>query len=467
MDFDSLAFGKGSEGSDYSVEAYAAHDRNASEDWNMEKEMAQDPFVTVSVVTPFTVLDGSDSWFEMTGFKRQHMLGRTLRMLQGPATDVERLKDLITGSRNGAAEHQASLLTFYLSSGEEFVCGVHAVKADAIDGKDACTLYMHYSDAIPLKALQDNTKTDASLLLSCQGGNIIETVSPAFCSMFSYLEQQVRGRSINLIHSPATDKKAWTGLIQGAQRGITRKATLIFSDSQCTSVACQVSALPILSDCGGAVNKLMMVFTKDQGESPCCTEGAAVAQQPGAQQVPQRDSQQPSLFRAPSIQRSTSASTSSSTSCAGILTAKARSSPDMGADRAFMTPRSDLMREGSCVTVSPDDRNIRKKSAMDKATMRHIMAMQKRGQQSRSSAQMGSALTAGTPSTFSIAENVPSTTVDGNSPKAADSAKDGVCTTALVEERSGRDTVDCNGQPAEKAPYTSSLMGQVKKTCIV
>ncbi len=445
--FDSLAFsGKDSEGSDYSLEAYAAHDKNKSSDWELEAEMANDPCVVVSTISPFTVLDGSDSWFEMTGFKRQQILGRTLRMLQGPSTDVELLKSLIAGAKMGVRQHQASLLTFYLSSGEEFLCGVHATDSKPIDGREACTLYMHYSEATTLKTAQDDPKQAARLLLSCQGGNVIEYVSPAWCSMFCYLEQQVRGRSVNLILSPMTDKKKWAGLVKGALRGITRHDCLTLADSQCNHITCQVDVVPILAEAGGFMSKLMMIFSKKDGEVPPIDAsfpslqagGAAAA---GAQHVPQ-----PSIVRAPSATSSISSTTtaSSAVSKSGV---KARSSPDMAVDRrAYLAPDVSF---GGPSTTQDDHQHHIKSSTLDRAAIRHILAMQKRahGHSSIAShAQMPSAQTK-TPN--------------------ADPRKDPLSSSTQVKPDSSRSsTQNHDGRPGhqlvDKPVYTSSLMAQVR-----
>ena len=69
----------------------------------------------------------------MTGFGRDELLGRSPRMLQGPATSLAARKQLARALRSGRT-HEASLVN-YRKSGEAYRCAVRVFPVTGHDGR--------------------------------------------------------------------------------------------------------------------------------------------------------------------------------------------------------------------------------------------------------------------------------------------------------------------------------------------
>ena len=110
--------------------------------------LGQSPYVIVTFEFPFTVLEVSQSWSEMTGFKEKAIRNRSLRMLQGPDTDLDAIKAIVLAAKEGRSDTR--LVTLYLASGDEFNC-VATSNWTRFGDKDACMLIMTFSDATTMK----------------------------------------------------------------------------------------------------------------------------------------------------------------------------------------------------------------------------------------------------------------------------------------------------------------------------
>jgi hypothetical protein len=105
------------------------------------------PHVVVGFGAPFSILDASDDWCEMVGFAKAKIVGRTLRMLQGPRTNVGSLKEIVHSCQQGVTA--TGIITFYSQSGNELLCAVTARvhPFDDAEKEDACRLTMCKTEA--------------------------------------------------------------------------------------------------------------------------------------------------------------------------------------------------------------------------------------------------------------------------------------------------------------------------------
>ena len=105
------------------------------------------PYAVVSFGAPFSILDANDDWCEMMGFAKAKIVGRTLRMLQGPHTNVGSLKEIVHSCQQGVTA--TGIITFYSQSGNELLCAVtaHVHPLDDEENHDACRLTMCKTEA--------------------------------------------------------------------------------------------------------------------------------------------------------------------------------------------------------------------------------------------------------------------------------------------------------------------------------
>eukprot|EP00961_Rhodomonas_salina_P101010 1359319-Rhodomonas_salina.1 len=110
------------------------------------------PKVAISTQEPFRILHASGEWLDLFQFSREEIIGRNLRMICGPATNIMGLKRVVETAV--MAKEGQTALSLYSRAGT----GAHlSVKASCRDDPtgEVCTLSMSLSDAVPLKdALQ-------------------------------------------------------------------------------------------------------------------------------------------------------------------------------------------------------------------------------------------------------------------------------------------------------------------------
>jgi hypothetical protein len=77
------------------------------------------PCVVVDGHAPFGILDANDAWLTVCGFEREEVVGKTLKILQGPATQKAGLDRLIEAVQSGASQFE-EVLTNYTALGTPF-----------------------------------------------------------------------------------------------------------------------------------------------------------------------------------------------------------------------------------------------------------------------------------------------------------------------------------------------------------
>lgn len=106
------------------------------------------PTVIVGFSPPFTVIETNEQWCELTGFSAKSIVGRSMRMLQGPDTDVVKLHAIITKSKDGGC--CSGISTLYMQSGTDITCVITSRRITRKVGdedEDVCRLTMTFSAA--------------------------------------------------------------------------------------------------------------------------------------------------------------------------------------------------------------------------------------------------------------------------------------------------------------------------------
>ena len=108
----------------------------------------EDVSVTCSATPPYTVTSASADWLHLCGFSEHEVLGRTLSLIQGPASDQSLLRTMMASIRAGELPGQVRLIN-YDKQRQPFVHTVTiAAEADASSG--AATHFHAKSSAIGL-----------------------------------------------------------------------------------------------------------------------------------------------------------------------------------------------------------------------------------------------------------------------------------------------------------------------------
>lgn len=138
------------------------------------------PKVAISTQEPFRILHASGEWLDLFQFSREEIIGRNLRMICGPATNIMGLKRVVETAV--MAKEGQTALSLYSRAGT----GAHlSVKASCRDDPtgEVCTLSMSLSDAVPLKdALQ--CEDGPCAIISAEPPHLVEQVNMLFCSQF-------------------------------------------------------------------------------------------------------------------------------------------------------------------------------------------------------------------------------------------------------------------------------------------
>jgi len=102
-------------------QAPSAHRKHVEDFMSLEEAFL--PSHQARVITesqpPYRITYVNDAWCSLCGFERDEVLGQTLSIIQGPATDREALKDVMT--RLGEWKESASIVLNYRKDGSPFV----------------------------------------------------------------------------------------------------------------------------------------------------------------------------------------------------------------------------------------------------------------------------------------------------------------------------------------------------------
>ena len=106
-------------------------------------------WVDVELEPPFKILDACPTVIEMFGFNEQEIVGRNLRMFQGPMTNTVELAKAIQGS---SSDSRHIALVLYNKEGEERIVSVGFRQEDVPNSdKKKCVALIEHGDWVPKK----------------------------------------------------------------------------------------------------------------------------------------------------------------------------------------------------------------------------------------------------------------------------------------------------------------------------
>eukprot|EP00293_Proteomonas_sulcata_P012163 CAMPEP_0184290910 /NCGR_PEP_ID=MMETSP1049-20130417/3043_1 /TAXON_ID=77928 /ORGANISM="Proteomonas sulcata, Strain CCMP704" /LENGTH=677 /DNA_ID=CAMNT_0026598191 /DNA_START=116 /DNA_END=2149 /DNA_ORIENTATION=- len=215
------------------------------------------PLVVVSPTFPHRIMHASREWLDLFRFSREEVASRSLKIVQGPATNAVVLNELLQAAHGGKTNEAP--ITVYSSGGQGAIMCVKATPKYTGPEVTACVLTMQPSTAIPVKtaAAEDGR---AKVLVTVQEPHNVEHVSPLFTNIYGMAELQILGRTLRMIQGPRTDQMEWKRLMKEATKGLSHEGVVHTSTIDCTELLCNMSVQPAYSP-NGQITHLMAVFS--------------------------------------------------------------------------------------------------------------------------------------------------------------------------------------------------------------
>jgi hypothetical protein len=233
-----------------------------------------DMHVVLEVERPWRILRASPEWLEEFDFAPHMVLGRSLAVIQGPATHGGRFVELLETAR--WAKQAQGVIACYTRQGLEgaYHLRVHGV-GDASDNMTYRLSFMRCNGTSWKIATADDGVAKAVIEASEPWRAV--HVSHELAELYGLLPVEMLGRSLSVVHGPKTDHGKWASLLHAGASGLSSCAALMTSTRDCRELCTEVTVMPVLSgDC--SILHVLLIF------SP--VDELASRQEPRAQRLP-------------------------------------------------------------------------------------------------------------------------------------------------------------------------------------
>lgn len=220
--------------------------------------------LTVKRAQPHNVVWMSPAVKEVMGFTECEVVGRSLRVMQGPLTNVGKLEMLLEAAGKGKSSETAFAL--YTNKGEERIVTID-LQPDQQDASGSgevenIILTMEHGDWVP-KKIADAEDGRAKLTLLADKPWSVQQVSPSFLEMYSLKEEMIMGRTLNVVFGPRTDASMFRLLLLGARAAKTQHVDMwTCKPNDMSHVYVHVTIFPVVDK--GEVTHFMVVFKHDE-----------------------------------------------------------------------------------------------------------------------------------------------------------------------------------------------------------
>jgi len=196
------------------------------------------------------VRSASPSFLVAFGLEECHIVGRSLRMLYGPSTDVQGLSCLI----NSAEKLQpCTLAALYDAEGALKIMGVAA----EMTGDGACILRLELLRLESSKAALSDDGT-SKVVLCAHSRGVVHVGS----TLYGFCSKDVRRKGLRIIHGPGTDVRGLGTLMDAAARtGQRQRGSFAVYGSECSETQADVAIVPAHTQ--GIVTHLVLHFEKE------------------------------------------------------------------------------------------------------------------------------------------------------------------------------------------------------------
>mmetsp|Transcript_41351 Transcript_41351/g.130135 ORF Transcript_41351/g.130135 Transcript_41351/m.130135 type:complete len:711 (+) Transcript_41351:179-2311(+) len=205
--------------------------------------MSDEMEIRVELKQPNRIKSVNQNFLGVFGFARSEIIGRSIRLINGPCTDITLLNSLL---KNAALHAECSeVISLYDHEGKRLVVKVNVVNKCVGCEENECVLRMQTLEVVQSKFAfaEDGTK---KLVIRLDNGRI-EYVSVPFEAYFGFLQSQMQGRTLSLIQGPSTDTSKLASLIQAGRCGYYHSEVLTTCDAKCEEITSLVQVAPVLS----------------------------------------------------------------------------------------------------------------------------------------------------------------------------------------------------------------------------
>ena len=195
---------------------------------------------------------------ELLGFGSEAVIGRSIRFMMGPHSDVVQIDSAIKATAcaktttsfhaalySGDGECKRLAVTcspFYQSNGELIGCG----------------LAFEPSHALSVSAALEVSR-NAKMLVSADSSHTVQAVNEEFTRVFGIDKCEIAGRSLRMIHGPRTNRATWQSLLQAACAGRSSEGVIVACSRTCQESEYLARVFPVVDD-ASRIGSLVIYF---------------------------------------------------------------------------------------------------------------------------------------------------------------------------------------------------------------
>jgi hypothetical protein len=216
-----------------------------------------DMHVVLAGERPCRILHASPEWLAEFDFASSEVFGRTLGVIQGPATHGARFVELLRTARWAKQAH--GVLVFYARHGQDGAYSVHVqCVGDASDDIAYKLSFTRCDDASWKTATSDDGLAKA-VIDAAEPWRAVH-VSRELGDLYGLLPEEILGRSLNIVHGPNTDYREWASLLHAGGSGLSPRAVLMTSTRDCRELCVQVTVKPVFGG-DSTILHLLLIFS--------------------------------------------------------------------------------------------------------------------------------------------------------------------------------------------------------------
>jgi hypothetical protein len=224
--------------------------------------VGQLPRIVVKLAPPHNVVSMSPAVKEVLGFSEREVVGRSLKVMQGPLTNVTKLNAAIIAAAKG--ECMESAFALYSNKGEERIVTMD-IQPDVTEKGAAVEnviLNLDHGDWVP-KKIADADDGRAKVTLLADKPWSVQQISPSFSALYALKDEMILGRTLNVVFGPRTDANMFRTLLIGARAAKTQHVDMwTCRPNDMSHVFVHVSIFPVVEK--GDVTHFMVVFKHDE-----------------------------------------------------------------------------------------------------------------------------------------------------------------------------------------------------------
>jgi hypothetical protein len=213
--------------------------------------------VVLAVERPWRILRASPEWLAEFDFAPHMVLGRSLAVIQGPATHGGRFEELLETAR--WAKQAQGVIACYTRQGQE---GAYHLRVHGLgDARDNTTYRLSFTrcNGTSWKIATADDGVAKAVIDASEPWRAVH-VSHELADLYGLLPVEMLGRSLSVVHGPKTDHGKWASLLHAGALGLSPSAVLMTWTRDCRELCTEVTVMPVLSgDC--SILHVLLIFS--------------------------------------------------------------------------------------------------------------------------------------------------------------------------------------------------------------